>query len=39
MTKEQRKEHKKSVKLENKEKRKIKLPKHLKKKAEKRNKH
>ena len=38
MSKDQRKEHKKQVKMENKEKRKIKTPKYIKKKAEKKNK-
>ena len=38
MTKEQRKEHKRLVKEENREKRKNKVPKHVKRKAEQRNK-
>jgi hypothetical protein len=38
MTREEKKEHKKKVKSENKERRLTKMPKHIKKKAEKRNK-
>jgi RIO kinase 1 len=38
MTKEENKERKKQIKIENKERRLTKMPKHIKKRAEKRNK-